>query len=117
MFSKLSAELRYTDTFYQRMSLAFACCLYAVAAHNTLGGVFLIAGILAWWRVFDRKSRVVIGTLVNLFVAALWVSICAYNLFVHHDALTDNVGEIVVCVTSLFVLTRTDLTPSDKGAA
>jgi hypothetical protein len=117
MFPKLIAELRYTDTFYQRLSLAFACTFYGFAAWNMLGIVFIIVGMLAWWRLFDRRPRIFVGTLVNLCVAALWITIASANLFVHRAPLADNVCEIMVCLTALFVLTRTDLTSADKGAA
>lgn len=114
---KLLTELRYADTFYQRLSLATACTLYGIAARDWLGVLFVIVGAAAWWRLFDHRARVVIGTAVNLCVAALWFTITSANIFVHGDLLADNVGEIMVCLTSLFVLTRTDLTPTDKGAA
>lgn len=117
MYAKIVAELRYSDTFYQRMVLATACALYGFGAWNRLGIVFLIVAALAWWRIFDRKPRVWIALLVNLSVAALWITIATANLFFHGDSLANNVGEIMICVTSLFVLTRTDLTAIDKGSA
>lgn len=117
MFSKIVSELRYSDTFYQRMMLALLCTLYGLAAHNWLGAIFVIVGAAAWWRIFDKRPRVFIGTCVNIAVAVLWLSLCSYNLFVHGDTLADNVGEIGLCITSLFVLTRTDLTSVDKGTA
>lgn len=117
MYAKIIAELRYTDTFYQRMVLATACTLYGFAAWNRLGIVFLVVAALAWWRIFDHRPRVWIALLVNLSVAALWITIAAANILIHGDSLADNVGEIMICVTSLFVLTRTDLTAIDKGSA
>lgn len=122
MFRKLATELRYSDTFFQRLFLAVASSTYGVAAllekcDCWTSALFVVAGCGMWWRIFDKKPRIFWGTAVNLFTTSLWVTITYANVMVHSQVVSDNIGEIMVCLTSLFVLTRTDLTIFDKGSA
>jgi hypothetical protein len=143
--SDLTQALFYARTMFQRAFLALAASLYAIftalgpdlstfapgcdAAHlpHSLvlppyykwiaAAVFgLNAGCL-WWRIFDRTARVAWATVINLTTAGLWLTVTVASVFIYHEVWSENVGEIMLTLTALFVLTRTDLTAIDKGTA
>lgn len=135
--------LRYAGTLYQRAFLAVAATLYALTTllgpnldtfqacstklphvlvlppHYELwtAGFFAVDAAMLWWRIFDFKSRVVMGTIANFYTAMLWLSVTIAGLFVYDGVWSANIGEIMMTLTSLFVLTRTDYNASDKVSA
>jgi len=140
----LAEVLRYAGTLYQRAFLALAATLYAITtafSPNLEGYVYCTGGklpnniilpqhqgfVLAvlfaadatalWWRIWDTTPRIVWGTIVNFYTAVLWLTVTVAGLFVYDGVWSANVGEIMLTLTSLWVLTRTDYNARDKGTA
>lgn len=138
----LAEVLRYAGTLYQRAFLALAATLYAVTTafgpnlatysycgnlpHNiilpphyewVLAFFFGADATALWWRIWDTTPRVVWGTIVNFYTAVLWLTVTVAGVFVYDGVWSANVGEIMLTLTSLWVLTRTDYNARDKGTA
>lgn len=136
----LTQAIKFARTLYQRAFLALAATLYAVLtaigpdASSTLGdhcghiilppyykwvaaGLFALDALCLWWRIFDSTPRLVWATLINAGTAVLWLTVTVAGLAVYGQVWSENVGEIMLTLTALFVLTRTDYTALDKGTA
>lgn len=143
MISDITDALRYARTFYHRAFLAFASTLYAITLllgpvleqykyccgklpHNiilpenykwVIASIFFADAALLWWRIVDKNPKVKIATVVNIFTAVLWITMTLTGIFVYDIPWSANVGEIMVSLTALFVVTRTDYNIVDKGTA
>lgn len=144
--NELTQAMKFARTLYQRAFLAVAATLYAVLTafgpdvHSRLAcacnglchcghillppyykwvtaGVFALDALCLWWRIFDPTPRLVWATVINATTAVLWLTVTVAGLAVYGQVWSENVGEIMLTLTSLFVLTRTDYTPLDKGTA
>lgn len=133
--------LRFADNTFQRVILAIAATLYAIAtaigpnlegsrtaqAYQALvlasgykwafAGLFAFNAACLWWRLFDHTARLYFAFAINLFTATLWITITAATLVVYQGFLPDAVCEIMISVIALFTLVRTDKTHSDVETA
>ena len=138
---ELAQVLRFARTLYQRAFLALAATLYAMATalgpdlhsavacncgHSILlppyykwvaASLFGLDALCLWWRILDPIPRVVWATVINGATAVLWLTVTVAGLAVYGQGWSENVGEIMLTLTALFVLTRTDYTDVDKGTA
>lgn len=56
------------------------------------------------------------ATFFNLLTAGLWLTVTVASIT--YDAIwSENVGEIILTLTALYTLTRTDYTQGDRGSA
>lgn len=142
--SDFTQAIKYARTLYQRSALALASSLYALFTFfgpskeqylNVDGAILpklmilpehykiLIAAIFAlnaaglWWRIFDAQPRVVWATIFNIMTAGLWLTLTVVSVFLYDAPWSDNVGEIILTLTALYTLTRTDYTQADRGSA
>lgn len=140
--NELTQAIKFARTFYQRAFLALAATLYAVftalgpdlATFDFCGqhphaivlppyykwvaaAVFGLDAICLWWRLIDPVARVVWATVINGVTAVLWLTVTIAGLAVYGQVWSENVGEIMLTLTALFVLTRTDYNALDKGTA
>lgn len=138
----ITQALRYARTFYQRCFLALASSLYSVFTlcgpaletytycgplprnlvlpqhfKYVAAAAFALDAVMLWWRIFDNRARVAWATITNIITAGLWLTITVSNVAVYHQVWSANVGEIMLTLTALFVLSRTDYTAIDKGTA
>lgn len=138
--NELTQAIKFARTMYQRAFLALAATLYSVltafgpdghtvttcnCGHIILppyykwvtAAVFALNALCLWWRIFDHTPRIVWATVINASTAILWLTVTVAGLAVYGQVWSENVGEIMLTLTALFVLTRTDYTPLDKGTA
>ena len=140
--SEFIHALKTARTMYPRSVLALAATLYAIftafgpdlAHYQSLGSVphslvlpadykLVAAGLFGldafglWWRIFDSKPRLVWATVFNFLTAGLWLTVTVVSITLYDELLSENVGEIILTLTALYTLTRTDYTPADRGSA
>jgi hypothetical protein len=140
--SDFMQALKYARTLYPRALLALASTLYALftafgpdLAHYQFQGklphslvlpdnykfvaaaLFGLDAFCLWWRIFDSKPRVVWATFINLLTAGLWLTVTVASIFLYDELWSENVGEIMLTLTALYTLTRTDYTTADRGSA
>lgn len=140
--SDITQALKFARTLYQRAFLALAATLYCLftamgpdiqsfvlctsSPHHIVfppyykwmvTALFGIDAICLWWRIFDPIARVVWATVINVATAAMWLTITITGLAIYGQLWSENVGEIMLTLTALFVLSRTDYTAVDKGTA
>lgn len=82
-----------------------------------LAGVFALNSMCILWRMFDPAPRLWWGRVINFSTACLWVTVTGATLFTYGRPLPDSVGEIMLSLTALYTLTRTDLTSRDRVSA
>lgn len=139
---ELTQAIKFARTMYQRALLALASTLYAIFTalgpdlsqvtycdhlpHSLIfppyykwiaAATFALDAVCLWWRIFDYRPRVVWATLINIGTATLWLSVTLASVLIYDEVWSENVGEIMLTLTALFVLTRTDYTALDKGTA
>jgi len=81
-----------------------------------LGTIFALDAVGIFWRIFDPVARLWWGRAVNLGTACLWATVTGATLFTYGRPLPDAVGEIMLTLTALYTLTRTDFTARDRRA-
>lgn len=99
--------------------LISGCQVVLLPPHQkfALAGVFLLNSFCIFWRMFDPKPRIWWGRATNFFSACLWLTVTGATLFTYGSPLPDAVGEIMLSLTALYTLTRTDFTARDRGSA
>lgn len=137
--SEFTLAMKFARTMYQRAFLALAATLYSFATtlgpdlsstactvghvilppyyQGVVAGLFGVDALALWWRIVDPKPRIWWATFINAATAVLWLTVTVAGLAVYGQVWSENVGEIMLTLTSLFVLTRTDYTALDKGTA
>lgn len=79
--------------------------------------LFSADAFFIWWRIFDATPRKWWALFTNILTFSLWFSITGATIFAYKAVLPDSVGEIMVTLASIYVLTRTDLTWRDQRSA
>lgn len=127
--------LRYGSALVVRMLLALATSLFAL--FTVLGSVtpehapyvlvsgfrygwvaaFALDAMALWWRLADPHPRPVIAGTINVVTFALWVGITGGTILAARRIDPDIVGYIIICLMSLHVVVRTELTTRDRETA
>ena len=136
------SSLKTARTMFPRSTMALASTLYALftffgpsLGHYAYGDKlphslvmppeykYVAAALFAfnaaglWWRIFDTKPRIVWATIFNIMSAFLWLTVTVVSLVLYDELWSENVGEIMLTLTALYTLTRTDYTIVDRGTA
>lgn len=139
---ELISTLKTARTMYPRSMLALAATLYAIftafgpdLSHYSYTGhlphslvlpanykivvavLFAVDAFGLWWRIFDEKPRLVWATLFNILNAGLWLMVTVVSVTLYDELWSENVGEVILTLTALYTLTRTDYNASDRGSA
>lgn len=141
VMNEIAHAMRFASNTFQRLILAVAASIYAIttAAGPDLSGsrapqvyqalvlssgykwvfaaVFALNAFCLWWRLLDSTPRVKWAFAINIFTAALWVTIALATIATYGAFLPDATGEVVLALTALFSMVRTNKTITDKGTA
>ena len=82
-----------------------------------IAGAFALNSACIFWRIFDSRPRIWWARGINFSTACLWVTVTAATLFVYGRPLPGAVGEIMLTITALYTLTRTDFNDRDRRSA
>lgn len=140
--NELIKSLKTSRTMYPRAMLALAATLYAIftaigpdlsnysyagaSPHSIIlpfnykfvaASVFALDAFGLWWRIFSTKPSIIWGTIFNILTAGLWLTVTIVSTVMYNGLLAENVGEIILTLNALYILTRTDYTPADRGSA
>ena len=134
-------SLRFASNTFNRVFLATASSLYAiltaigpdlsnsgsVLAYQALvlssgtkwpfAALFGLNAFCIWWRLFDRRPRVIWAAIINVFTAVLWSSLTAAEIYIYGRPLPDSVGEIMITFVAFFSAVRTLKTENDRVTA
>lgn len=139
--NEIAHAMRFASNTFQRLILAVAASIYAITtaagpdlasshapqAYRALvlssgykwvfAAVFALDAFCLWWRLFDHTPRVTWAFVINIFTAMLWVTIAMSTIAVYGSFLPDATGEVVLALTALFSMVRTNQTITDRGTA